>query len=193
MTKKEIIWRYILSEALQKKRNTFMQKDIAEHFNFSTSTVFNALKIPRAIGAVKVTGRNFRICDLEKLLLLWATLRNLKKDIVYSTHSSNSVQEIEGAMPGDIIYGAFSAYRLTYGDAPADYSIVYVYSDNLSEIKKRFPLQKGYQNIFVLKPDPHLKSYGSAAPAPQIFADIWNAPEWYGKDFINALKEKLML
>lgn len=191
MSKKEIIWRYILIEALEKRKATFTQKDLAQYFHFSTSTIFNALKAPRKMGAIEVTGRFFRLIDAEKLLLLWATHRNLKKDISYTTHSDDPPLIIEGNMSHDVVFGAFSGYRLKYNEAPADYSVVYLYSENLEELKKRFPPQKGYQNIFVLKPDVYLKSYGKITPDVQTFVDLWNISEWYAKDFRDALKDKL--
>lgn len=191
MTKKEKIWRHVLHKALQERQLTFTQKDIAAHFNISTSTVFNSLKAPRQLGAIEVTGRFFRLKDTEKLLLLWATQRNLNKDIVYFTHVDLPVRQIEGNMPPDVIFGAFSAYRLAHDDAPSDYSEVYVYSANLVAIKKRFPKQKGQPNLFILKPDSELASFGNTTPDSQTFVDLWNLPQWYAKDYLNALKHHL--
>lgn len=191
MSKKETIWRHILTEAFEKRRYTFTQKDLAAHFAFSTSTIFNALKAPRGMGAIEVTGRFFRLIDAEKLLLLWATHRNMKKDIIYRTHSDAPARKIEGEIPPDITFGAFSAYRLKYNETPADYSLVYVYAEDADSVKKRFPPQKGYQNIFVLKSDPFLEQYGKITPDVQTFVDLWNITEWYAKDFREALKSKL--
>ncbi len=193
MSKKEILWRHILYQSLEKKVQKFTQKDLAKQFGYSTSTVFNALNAPRKLGAIEVTGRYFRIRDREKLLLLWATVRNFQKEIIYETHVDSSPRGIEGAMPAEVIFGAFSAYRLKYHEAPADYSSVYVYSIDLSSIKKRFPKMKGASNLFVLSPDPHLQSFGSVTPDAQTFVDLWNIPQWYAKDYLNALKIKLYL
>lgn len=189
MTKKEIIWRHILNESLTKKKDIFTQKNIAAEFHISTSTVFNALKIPRKIGAVEVTGRFFRIRDSEKLLLLWATQRNLKTDIIYSTHVNNSPQKIEGSMPPDITFAAFSAYKLIHGNPPTDYSIIYIYSKSIDKVKNRFPPKKGYKNLYVLKPDLYMAA--GATSDSQTFVDLWNIPQWYTKDFLQALKNKM--
>ncbi len=193
MTKKETLWRHILHESLVNRVQTFTQKELAERFSVSTSTVFNALKAPRKLGAVAVTGRFFRVRSAEKLLFLWATQRNLKKDLVYATHVEAPIGDVEGAMPPKVIFGAFSAYRLKYHEAPADYSAVYVYSHEVESLKKRFPPQKGTPNLFVLKPDPHLANFGPTTPDVQTFADLWNIPEWYAKDFLDALKKKMNL
>lgn len=194
MTKKEIIWRHILIQALSEKQLIFTQKEIAQYFKISTSTVFNALKAPRKLGAIEVTGRFFRVTNVEKLLILWATMRNINKDIQYSTYVPGFTAKIEGNATGDTIFGAFSAYRLKYNDAPADYDQVYIYSNNLEELKRRFPPLRNKQqakNLFILKPDPFLASFGHITPDVQTFVDIWNIPKWYAKDFINSLKEKL--
>jgi hypothetical protein len=127
-------------------------------------------------------------------LNLWATFRNLKKDIIYQTNVSKLVREIEGEMPPSTIFAAYSAFLKKYKFAPADYDKVYVYVEekNLAEIKKRFPPQKGYQNLIALRADPWLKDFGYLTPDCQTFVDLWNLPEWYAKDFLNALKEKIL-
>jgi hypothetical protein len=191
MFKKEIIWREILYQNLEKKKFKFTQKELAKKFAFSTSTVFNALKIPRQIGACEITGRFFQIRDIEKFLHLWGTFRNFKKDIIYSTHIDASVSEIENSVPAGVIFGAYTAYKKTFGDVPADYDQVYIYTYDVKPIKERFPSKKGYQNLIVLKADPFFKKYGKITPLPQTFVDLYNLPQWYAKDFIRALKEKI--
>jgi hypothetical protein len=195
MTKKELIWREILFQAIEKKNFEFTQKELAKKFGFSLSTVFNALKVPRESGAIKVTGRNFSVIDAEKFLYIWATQRNLEKEISFKTHVSEPMQKIEGMMPAGIIFGGPSAYVLNYKDAPADYAKVFVYADenSLVEIAKRFPKNKGEENLFVLKSDADLSKFGNFTPDVQTFADLWNMKDWYAKDFLNALKNKLFL
>lgn len=194
MTKKETIWREIVEQAIQNKKVQFTQKEIAQKFGFSLSTVFNALKIPRAAGIIEVTGRGFKLLDLEKFLYLWATFRQFKKDIIYETNVPKNVREIEGEMPPEAIFGAFQAYVKKYKETPADYDKVYVYitKDDLPKIKERFPQKKGYPNLVVLKADPNLGSFGKITPDSQTFVDLWNLSEWYAKDFSNALKEKIL-
>lgn len=193
MSKKEIIWREILFQAAENKKLEFTQKELAEKFGISTSTVFNALKIPRQSGAIKVGGRKFTVVDLEKFLYIWATRRNLDKEIIYKTNVLGSPGEIEGMIPPGAIFAGYSAYVKKYQDAPADYDKVYIYAnpEKLAEIKKRFPVKRGYENLFVLKSDPCLKKFGSIAPDVQIFADLWNLTDWYSKEFLSALKQKI--
>lgn len=191
LKKKEIIWREILCQSIEEKKHQFTQKALSEKFGYSLSTIFNALKIPRASGAIEVKGKCFLVRDQEKFLNIWATFRNLNKDIVYQTRVDAPILEIEGLAPPNAIFTACSAYRLKFNDAPADYDKVYIYSDNLEEIKKRFPPQKGNSNLIVLKPDAELSKFGSLVSLPQLYVDLWNLSEWYAKDFIDALKNKI--
>lgn len=194
MIKKEIIWREILFQTIEFEKIEFTQKELASKYGFSLSTVFNALKNLRSSGIIEAHGRGFKILDIEKFLYFWATQRNVKKEIIYQTHAAKSVRAIEGEMPPDIIFGAFTAFCKKYQETPADYDKVYVYTkeDNLNEIKSRFPYEKGYANVIVLKADPHLESYGKITCDPQTFVDLWNLPDWYAKDFLLALKNKIL-
>jgi len=194
MSKKEIIWREILYQAIEQKNRQMIQKELAAKFGFSLSTVFNALKIPRQIGAIKVTGRNFQIVDLEKFLYLWATNRNFKKDIIYQTRVEEPVLTIEGLMPPSVVFGVYSAYRLKFQEAPADYDKIYIYTSDAKEIEKRFPFKnnKTPANLFVLGSDEFMKNYGQTTTLAQTFVDLWNLPEWYAKDFQEALKQRIL-
>ncbi|MBU4480981.1 hypothetical protein KKH59_01560 [Patescibacteria group bacterium] len=194
MNKKEIIWREILNQTIENKKTEFTQKDLAQKYGYSLSTIFNALKIPQESGAVRKSGRGFKVEDKEKFLYLWATMRRFKKDIIYQTNISKSAREIEADMPPEVIFGCFSAYSKKYKSPPADYDKVYVYADRktLEELKIRFPKKEGYANLIVLPADPVLQNLGKITPDVQTFVDLWNLSEWYAKDFLNALKEKIL-
>ena len=60
-----------------------------------------------------------------------------------------------------------------------------------TKIKERFSLVEGYPNLFVLEADPFLSNYGSVTTLAQTFVDLWNLSDWYAKEFIKALKEKI--
>lgn len=195
MFKKEIIWRELLHQTLAKKKNKFQQKELAKKFGFSLSTINNALKIPRRLGAVKVSGRFFVLESPEKMLYLWGTFRNLEKDIVYKTYIEKSPKEIENLMPPGVIYGAYSAFIKRFNRAPADYDKVYIYAADsiLPELKKRFPVKtkKALPNLIVLRADKFLKQYGKITTIGQTFVDIWNLTDWYAQDFYKNFKEEL--
>lgn len=198
MKKIEIIWRELLYQAIEKKNlpagkasRQFTQKELGKKFGFSTSTVFQALKVPRKMGAVRVTGRFFVLEDPEKLLYHWASVRNLKKEIVFSGRVELPIFEIEGRMPADIIFGGYTAARQILGEAPADYDQVLVYGANPKAIKQRFKSIKARPNLLVLKPDPFLKNYGEKTTLCQTFVDLWNLDTWQAKEFVNSLKKKI--
>lgn len=189
MKKIEIIWRELLYASLEKKERYFEQKTLAERFGFSTSTVFQSLKMPRQMGAVRVTGRNFTLEDPEKLLYLWASFRNFKKDISDSFRAEGSMAEIESLMPPEVIFGGYFAARSFLAVPPADYDKVYVYFPAPEKIKERLTVVKGEPNVFILIPDCFLSFYGQTTTLAQTFVDIWNAPDWYAKEYLRGLKE----
>jgi len=192
MKKIEIIWRELLYQSLEGQGGRrFEQKALAEKFGFSTSTVFQALKIPRQMGAVRVTGRFFVLEDPEKLLYHWASERNLEKDIVEAVRAEGLPLEIEGDLPPNVVFGAYSAARMTLGISPADYDQIYIYSPSSWKVKERLKIVKGSSNFFILKPDEFLHNYGQKTTLAQTFVDLWNLKTWYAKEFVKAIKEKI--
>jgi len=97
-------------------------------------------------------------------------------------------------MPPLVVYAAYSAYRFKFQEAPADYDKVYIYALDLEKIKKRFPAVKTKTpNLIVLKEDEFIKNYGQTATLAQTFVDLWNLPEWYAKDFLEATRRKIFI
>ena len=191
MRRIEEIYREILYQALEKKNNTLTQKGLAIKLDVSTSTVNHALQILRKMNAIRVNPRNFNVVNAKKILYYWACIRDVKKDIVYKTRVEDSVINIERNMPDDIVFAAYTAYKFKFKDAPSDYSAVYVYSNNISEIKRRFPDKNNNPNIFVLKQDANLSQYGKISTIANIFVDLWNLEEWYAKEFLEALEKHI--
>ena len=191
MKKIEIIWRELLYSALEKSERRFRQKDLALKFGFSTSTVFQALKVPRQMGAVRVTGRFFILEDPEKLLYHWASVRSINRDIATSLRVDEPVLEVEGKMPSEVVFGAYSAARMTLATPPADYDKVYVYTNDIKKIKERFEIKKGIPNLFILKQDEFLSRYGQTTNLAQTFVDLWNLKDWCAKEYVKAIKEKI--
>lgn len=189
MKKSEIIYREILDNVIEKNNRTFTQLELSRKLNISLSNVNNSIKPLRSMGAIIVNLKNFKVIDPKKILLYWASVRNLEKDIIYRTRVDKEVRKIESEMPSQIIFAAYSAYKFKFKDVPADYSEVYIYSDekDIEEIKKRFPENNKVPNLFVLKKDSVMKEISTS----QIFVDLWNVKEWYAKDFLDALKKKM--
>jgi hypothetical protein len=70
---------------------------------------------------------------------------------------------------------------------------VHVYADP-DWIKRRFPEKEiEGKNIFVLRPDPHLRkvSKNNAASLAQIYADLWQIGGATGDRFVLELEKKL--
>ncbi len=188
----EQVYREMLYQAIEKKQFALTQLGISKSLGVSISMVNYALKPIKTMGCISVMHRGFKITDIKKLLYYWASLRNLDKDIIYSTRTNLPVSQIEKSMPSDAVFAAFSAYKFAFRDVPADYSEVYVYS-SAEEIKKRFPPSKNPPNLFVLKADKNAQKYGSTTSIAQTFVDLWNLKEWYAKDFLKALEEKIKI
>ncbi len=179
----------------------FTQKELAGQFSFSLSTVFNALKTLRNANIIKVTGRFFILEDYKKLLYLWASVRNLKKDIYYSAFIEGNVDKIEGNIIPGAFFGLYSGFKFLYKPSekrsiPSEYDHIYIYleKEKLPFLLERIKIKEKkstYPNFFVIEPDKWFSEYPQPIPE-QIFVDIWNAPEWYAKDFIKVLEEEIL-
>lgn len=185
MLKIEYIWRDLLDRVIEKKKPEFTITELAKKYSLSTSVVNHALIPLRQLNIVKINKFSSKVIDWERLLYFWATRRNLKKEIVYTTFSNLPVFEREGLMPPDVIPTAYTAFRFYFKRIPADYDRVYFYSKNPKTVIKRFPKNKRQPNIFILKPDPYLTKEKKVSLS-QLFVDLWNLPEWYAKDFCQA-------
>ncbi len=186
MLKIEYVWRELLDRVIEKKNPDFTITELAKKYSLSTSVVNHALIPLRDLNIVKINKTSSKVIDWEKLLFFWATRRNIKRDIIYSTFSPSAVFGREGLMPPEVIPTGFTAFRYLLSKTPADYDHVYFYSDKIEKIIKRFPKSKRPPNIFILKPDRYLlknKKIGLA----QLFVDLWNMSEWYAKDFQEAV------
>jgi len=191
MKRSELVYRLLLQGVVEGKEYKFTQLGLARALGVSLSTVNNALQPLRRMGAIRVGRRSLEIVNAKKILYYWASVRNLERDISYKTRVDfkGTVAEVEKRMPQNAIFAAYSAYKLRFKDVAADYSEVYVYCDSsgLKEVMKRFPEKNNNPNLFVLKKDFADKQM----PLANLFVDLWNLKEWYARDFVNALEEKL--
>lgn len=194
MKQVEAVYREILYRAMEKKELQLTQSELSKKLNISLSIINSAVKKLHSIGAIKIQQRSFQVLDIKKLLYFWASIRNLDKDIIFNIRIETPVREIERAMP-NVSFTAYTAYKFKFNDVPSDYSEVYAYADEkqLEEIKKRISKLKHSEknpNLFILKEDSSLKLYDKI-PIAQIFVDVWNLKEWYAKEFLNALEERI--
>ena len=194
MFKIEYIWRELLDRVIEERNPDFTIIELAKKYSLSTSVVNHALIPLRNLNIVKINKTLSKVVDWERLLFFWATRRNLKKDIIYSTFSPLPVYDREGLMPSEVISTGFTSFRYLLNKTPADYDHIYFYSNKIEKITKRFPNNKRPSNIFILRPDPYLlksKKLGLA----QLFVDLWNLPEWYAREFqletLTRIREEL--
>ena len=190
MKKIEFVYKEILYQTIEKDNYTFKQLELSKKLGFSLSTINLAVKKLEKMNAVKINKMNFKVIDTKKILYLWASVRNIEKDIIYQTRAEMPVREIEKNLP-NITYAAYNAYKFKFNDVPADYSEVYVYANEqeLEEIKKRFPQNEKNANLFVLKKSSRL--YPKTGTIAQIFVDLWNLRQWYASDFLKALEQRI--
>ena len=186
--KMEWVYREILFQVLEKGQGFLSQSSISRRCGVSIGNVNKALKPLESMNCIEKKPRGFLVLNPKKILLYWASVRNLQKDIVYQTRSENPVEEIEKEMP-PVIFTAYSGFRFRFREIPAEYSEVLVYSEK-ERIMARFPPTRGTPNITVLKPDSHLKKFRQA-PVGQLFVDLWNLNTWYANDFITVLEERI--
>ena len=189
MKKIEFVYREILFQAIEKKQRRLTQSFLSKELKMSLSMVNHALAPLRKMNAIDVKQRGFEVIDAKKILYYWASIRDLEKDIIYKTRADMPVYKIENSMPDNIIYGAYSAYKLKFKDVPSDYSEVYVYSNE--DLKERFPESKKTANLLILKKDEFMDKYGKLTTMAQTFVDLWNIKEWYAKEFLKAMEEKI--
>ncbi len=206
MKKSELVYREVLRGAVEGKTAVFTQLELARKLGISLSTVSNALQPLRRMGAVRVKRRSFEVVNAKKVLYYWASARSLDKDIIYKTRADMTVSGIERGMPPQVVFAAYTAYKFRFEDVPADYSEVYVYcsENDLKEVVKRFPQGKNPNrersigrshksdlrsnpNVFVLKKD----FSDGEMPMAHLFVDLWNLKEWYARDFLKAMEERL--
>lgn len=195
MKKIETIWHHILTEAVTKGRFQHTQQELAHQFQYSLSTIYHALQVPSAMGAIRKTGKSFVLQDFKKLLYYWASVRALARDVLYAASVELPLREIEGRALPESIYGAYTAAKKIMGEPPADYSKVYFYlpSTSLPAFERRFPpsSKKRPANTFVLKMIPAMARYGPFTTLIQTFVDIWNLTDWYAHDFTQALEARI--
>lgn len=195
MLKKELVYLRVLSGFFGRRENSFTQLSLARELGISVSTVNNALKPLGKMGAVDVRGMGFSVSYAEKFLAYWASVRDVEKDAVYKTRVPAGVSALEKSMPSGVVYAAYSAYKFSFKDVPADYSEVYVYASKseLEDLKRRFPPRLGPPNLLVLRKEKLLDamSENRVSPSCLVYVDLWNLREWYAKDFLKALEKRL--
>jgi hypothetical protein len=200
MKKVELVYRAVM-EGYIRRHNEFTQKGLARDLGISLGGVNKAVSQLAAINAVRVDRRSFSVIAIDRLVMYWATHRNLEKDVVLRLATGIDVGEIEGSLPEGIAFTAYSAYKRLYANTPADYGEVYVYATPraVDLIAHRFRSEAGFPNLFVLRADAMLeleiaehRLAKGCAPVSQVLVDLWNIRSWYAKEFYDALYKMIV-
>ena len=187
--KKERVYREILHGVLEEKVRFFKQLELSKACKLSLSTVNYALKPLEQMNAIEKKRFGFSMLDPKKVLLYWASIRRLEKDVVYKTYLDEPVEKIESEVPADSVFTAYSAFKFRFKRVPSDYGEVVVYGLR-RDFERRFGKEKSLvkPNLLVLNLDEHLMKFRIATIA-QIFVDLWNLGSWYAKDFLKETEE----
>ncbi|MFP4116771.1 MAG: hypothetical protein ACLFQ8_02400 [Candidatus Aenigmatarchaeota archaeon] len=186
MKKIERVYRELLFRFLEEDNRELTQKHLSDRCEVAIGTVNYALGPLESMNAIEKRRRSFLVLDPKKILLHWTSVRNLRKDVVYKTHSDKDVRKVEQEMPS-CFFTAYSGYKFRHGEPPAGYSEVWVYGD-VERVRERFPEEKGKENVFVLEIDEHLEKF-EEIPLGQLYVDLWNLDTWYASEFVESLEE----
>ncbi len=187
--KKERVYREILYFVLEKNIKSFKQIELSKICGLSLSSVNYTLKPLERIGAIEKKRFGFNVINPKKILLYWASIRRLEKDIIYQTYLDKPIEKIESEVPANSVFTAYTAFKFKFEKIPSEYGEVIVYGKK-DEFIKRFGKEnlKLKPNLIVLNLDEHLLKF-KIAPTAQIFVDLWNLSSWYAKEFLKELEE----
>jgi DNA-binding transcriptional regulator YhcF (GntR family) len=125
MKKNEWVYREILHGFIENGERFFTQRALSVRCGVSIGNVNKCLSPLEKMNAIEKKPKGFIAINWKKLLLYWASSRNLEKDVTYSTRVDMGVDEIERSLP-KVMFTAYSGYKLVFKTVPADYSEVVV-------------------------------------------------------------------
>jgi len=186
--KKERVYREILYYVMEERVKRFKQIELSKACKMSLSSVNYALKPLVRMNAIEKKRFGFVVIDPRKILMYWASIRELEKDIVYQTYLNKPVEKIESEVPANSVFTAYSAFKFKFKKIPSEYSEVIIYGKR-EDFEKRFGKEelKFKSNLIVLNLDEHLFKF-KIAPIAQIYVDLWNLKSWYAKEFLKKLE-----
>ena len=91
MFKQEILLREILCLSMNGMTG-ITQSQLSTSLRISLGMVNKTILKLRRMGSVRINTRNFNVIDCKRLLLYWATIRNIERDVVYSTRANLPVK-----------------------------------------------------------------------------------------------------
>jgi hypothetical protein len=190
--KNERILREILYRVYELGENFATQTEIADSCGVSLDLVNQVVTRLSEFGGVQIQTKGVYIINPKKILFYWATRRNLRRDIVYSTRCHGPPQKIESRLSADFIFTCYSGYRLKFGTSPS-YDEVYAYGKP-EAARALFPESPGKRpNLFIIKEDEHLRkrSRGRSVTLAQMYVDLWQLGTPAADEILAAMEKKL--
>lgn len=181
MRKFERIYRELLLCSLREV-SLVRQEDVASECGVSLGLVNKTVRKLEAAMAVEATRRGVRVLSPARLLNLWATERDLGKD-VWRSFRLDPVAEVEKSLPADVLVTGFSGWFKVSGRRPAEYDRLYFYVTDTESFESWFSFRKSRvrrvnPNVFVLRAeDEHLvrSSEKGIVCVPQLYVDTYSA------------------
>jgi DNA-binding XRE family transcriptional regulator len=192
VSRKNSVLREILYRVLERDEWYMTQKSLAQACGVSLDTAHKVVKTLVGFKAVEKKPLGFRVINFFKILQYWACVRDLYRDVVYTTYAPETVSKIESGMPEGVIFTGFSGYAKKFSKS-LDYTEVHVYGDP-ALVQERFKKKHVTRpNIIVIRPDSHLRSVSSGAVVPtgQLYADLWQIGTPKAERLLVEFEEKL--
>ncbi|MHB8399909.1 MAG: hypothetical protein ACYDCI_13420 [Candidatus Limnocylindrales bacterium] len=200
MLKREILWRQIADDVLERRRATFHQRSLAAELGMSPGNVNLALEPLRAVGAASVVGKNLVVRDVRKILLLWAARRQPPRPLAAFT-SMERARDLLGVLPPGLALTSFAGYVARYGDEPAPFSVARGYmraedEATLVELRRRFSETPdlGVATLIVHDADSVMaRDLPEIVGPAQLYVDLWMEADFFASDYLRALEGRLAL
>ena len=181
LRKFERIYRELLLCSLREV-SLVRQEDVASECAVSLGLVNKTVRRLEVAMAVEATRSGVRVLSPARLLNLWATERDLGKD-VWQSFRLDPVAEVEKDLPRDVLVTGFSGWFSISGRRPAEYDRLYFYVTDMEGFESWFGFRKSRvrgvnPNVFVLRVnDDHLarSSEKGVVCVPQLYVDIYSA------------------
>lgn len=168
------------------------QEDIALKCEVSLGLVNKTVRKLEGAMAVEATRSGVRVLSPARLLNLWATERDLGRD-VWRSFRLDPIEEVEKSLPRDLLITGFSGWFSVSGRKPAEYDRLYFYVTDTERFELWFGFRKSRArkvnpNVFVLRvDDKHLvrSSERGVVCVPQLYVDIYSANGPEASDFLR--------
>ncbi len=198
ISKTEQVWRHLLVGAYERDRRQWPSvTSLAGDLDLAISTTHRALEHPGEIGALDVSRSGGVVLrDPGKLLILWAGMRRLRRDIIDRFHVPAAAATVETTTPSDTtILGGFGAVVAQQGgNHVADYTTVLFYGHPSLDLPRcpepLWPWEA--TEVLVAEPDPRLADYGPVTPISQAWVDLFSLGGWQADRFVHHLATEMI-